>query len=477
MKKIIALIVILGITVSFTACGDGKGENRKGDKNGAVSGMAASQGSTEVENKTEKAAAGEFHVLANLDVQEGVRCINENGYYYITEESEELKGNHYGRHLMYMDFATQREVYLCSTSGCKHDTEECTAVLADSDFPEEMLVFCYGKFLFVVSMDYDRSGTTEMNFMDGDEWKEPESHPAALYRMNLDGSGRTKVYEFDEGLTVEKTVLEAGGELYFIIKKMETRQLGKNKGNYTFSSERRVVKLDLESGSLSPVYQFESSKTVSEWTILGCFGHSLVLSALCYDHAWTDEEMLEDDKEAIRELMKKSRNQIAVLDLSNQSMKIVYDRSNKSEKLADYIYRDGIVYMSEEGDQSIRQLDLSTGKTRTLTKLKNNNLMGIYKDVICCQSWDLADDHTLYFINRKNGDVMHCGLVNKTLGWALDIVGETEDKFLVIYDYDATAKGDGSYEITRNHYALISKEDLYHGRGNYLPVRTTGKGW
>ena len=53
---------------------------------------------------------------------------------------------------------------------------------------------------------------------------------------------------------------------------------------------------------------------------------------------------------------------------------------------------------------------------------------------------------------------------------------ETKDKFLVLYDYDATPGIDDGYEISRYYHALISKEDLYQGKENYLPIKMAGKG-
>ena len=48
---------------------------------------------------------------------------------------------------------------------------------------------------------------------------------------------------------------------------------------------------------------------------------------------------------------------------------------------------------------------------------------------------------------------------------------------LVIYDYEATANGDGSYEITRYQYGLISQEDLFAGRDTFRKINMIGEGW
>lgn len=478
MKKIIVWIAMLGIAGGLTACGDGRSDRDLEKKGSPVSETAVRQDAPEQEDRKDetKGKIGELHMLLNSDAQEEVRCINDKGYYYITSEQEKLKGDHYGRHLMYMDFATQREVYLCSTSGCRHNTEDCTAVLSERDFPSTAQIFCFGDFLYALSTEYDKSGSTVVDYLGEDGGVEPESSPAVLYRMDLDGSGRKVLYRFEESLIVEDTVWESGGALYFIVKKTEARKLEKNKGQHIYSSERKIVRVDPATGQSDPVYSFEESDTIEEWKVLGCHNDSLVLSALCYDHALTDDELLADDKETSRKLLKKAKDQVALLNLNTKAFKVVYERSNIWDKLSDRIYSDGVLYLTEEGDPKIRQMDLDTGKTSTLARLENMNFIGVYKDMICCCAMDNTKDHTLYFVSRKNGKVSHCRLVTKTLGWTLEIKGETKDKFLVVYDYDATPGGDDSYEITRYYHALIDKEDLYQGKGNFLPIKMAGKG-
>lgn len=477
MRRSITWIMAVCMVVCLAACGKSTENKEPGQGDKAASESAAQGETTEVEEtkKGTKKTDVKLRILANPEVQESVLCMNENGYYYITQDSEKLKNGHYGRHMMYMDFATQKEVYLCSTSGCKHNSEECTSVLSEEDFPQDALIFCKDENLYLLSTEHDRSGSTEMTF--GDEaMAPPEAFAAALYRMNPDGSDRTKVYEFEEGLILENVVMEGGGAFYFIVKKMETRKLGKDQGVYTYSSERQLVRLDQISWTLENVYQFENSNTTSEWNVHGCFDDSIVLYALCYDHELTDEEMLETDREASMELIKKTKNQVAILNLTDLSLKVVYERSNKSDKLSDFTVKDEFLYESKEGKEEIRQINLKTGEKKVLAKFKNNNLMGVYDDVICCRSWDMTGDQTLYFVDRKDGSVSHCKLVNKSVGWALEIRGETKDKFLVVYDYDAESQGDDSYEITRFYHALIHKEDLYKGRGNYLPIKMVGTG-
>ena len=58
-----------------------------------------------------------------------LRCTSDQGYYYIGEDSIALKENTFGFRMMYVDYETQKEIFLCNRPGCEHDSEECPAVL------------------------------------------------------------------------------------------------------------------------------------------------------------------------------------------------------------------------------------------------------------------------------------------------------------------------------------------------------------
>lgn len=46
----------------------------------------------------------------------------------------------------------------------------------------------------------------------------------------------------------------------------------------------------------------------------------------------------------------------------------------------------------------------------------------------------------------------------------------------VIYDYEYTDNGDGSYEISRYQYGLIRLEDLLNSAPDYTPVKMIREG-
>ena len=90
----------------------------------------------------------------------------------------ELSDGSYASHLMYMDYATCQEVYLCSDSSCRHDTQACTSVFSDASYDGR--IFLWDGFLYYLDRSPDTSGTTVITITGETE---TETRPSVLYRM------------------------------------------------------------------------------------------------------------------------------------------------------------------------------------------------------------------------------------------------------------------------------------------------------
>lgn len=404
-------------------------------------------------------------------------CNTENGYYYLTEEAKELKDGSYGTHLKYMDFASRREIYLCSTAGCRHDTLDCPAVFSDDDFPTvSTLIFVLGDHLYLLSREYDNDGTVVTEFtLPGEEGSpaKAESKPAALYRANLDGTGREKIYTFDAALTLEEQVIGNEKGIYLVTKKLSSEKGGDQ--TYTTSSERKLVYLDLNSLSLREVCSMDFNDHKS-WKIIGCSQNEFLLSAIDFGRELTREE--EQDDDAYKELYDHSFMVYAALRPEESGkggkLKELVRQSNE------YVHSVQIVgdslYVSSSENENIDRVNIKTGERGKFCKLPQNQMMNVLGDTLCCRTWDLTDDPTWYFVNTKTGAVTHTSLVIPCNGWSVDFRGETSKDVLFVYDYDATSQPDGSYEIHQYKHALISKDDLFAGKENYRKIKMIDPG-
>lgn len=482
MKKIITILLAAGMTAFLTACGrpgsTAAGENGGGftgiedvelDTEGAAGNVAGENGGNF--GKENGDAAGGLRPLAGFN-QEG--CATMDGYYYLTFESVKLADGNYGSHLMYMDFDSGQEVYLCNNAGCNHDTAECPSVFLYDEFPSaETLLFVHGNGLYLLSKDSDSDGSMQSNIsFEGEPAASSteDSRSATLYRTNLDGTGREKVYTFPAGLILEDFVLGDEKGIYVVTKKLTADKSGAD--TYINSSERRLVYLDLEKRQEQEVCSMDFDGTFS-WRVKGCFSSKLVLEGTDYGREVSNEEIFDDD--AYKNLYEKSKERYATLDLTSGQLNQVYSIGN--EEMNSAVTENGVLYVSSAVDNSVKAVDLDTGEEELLCGGMDQYYY-LYDKIgnkLRCENETY--DSTFTYLDVNTGDICHSSLVNKSLGWSLEVRAVVGSDVLVIYDYEATPNGDGSYEITRYQYGLISQEDLFAGRENYRKIDMIGAGW
>lgn len=483
MKRLLLLCIMMALVCSSLCACYGKMNTAGTDAGGSAdaggdtdSGGGADAdtgtGSGTVQNSGEQkqegndaSSGGGLQFLSNRFGENA--CNTESGYYYLTEEAKELKDGSCGTHLKYMDFASGREIYLCSTAGCRHDTLDCPAVFSDRDFPTvSTLIFVPGDKLYILSREYDDDGSVSTGFtISGEAGSQVERKPSALYRANLDGTGREKIYTFDAALTLEDQVIGNENGIYVVIKKLSSEKDGDQ--TYTTSSERKLAFLDIHSLSLQEVCAMDFKDHIS-WKIIGCSQNEFLLSGIDFGRELSREE--EQDADAYKELYDNSfRIYAALRPVKGGKLKELARQSNKYVNSAQ-VAGDSL-YVSSSENQNIDRVNIETGERSKFCELPQNQMMNVLGDTLCCRTWDLAGDPKWYFVNTKTGTVTHTPLVIPCNGWSLDFLGETAKDVLFVYDYDATSHPDGSYEIHQYKHALISKDDLFAGKDNYRKIK------
>lgn len=464
MKKLIALILALGILFSLCACGQSTPESDDPNSEIRVPVSSNNVGSSADGNgdKTETTKNGALSLLCMPQGNiEG--CATDNGYYYLSGDVERILDGQLATHLMYMDFTTRQEIYLCNNSACAHNTVDCTSVFCTDDFPlNSTLIFVWNNNLYIMSKEQDYDGAAFLG-ISADNGNAIESSGAVIYCANLDGTNRNKIYTFDSTVTVEDFVVCGDSGLYFITKKSTTRQ--SNGGSYQASSERKLVSLDLSTKTETVICSMDFGDNIS-WDVVGCSGHSLVLYGIDFGREVSAEEIHEDNTS----IYDNSYDVFATLNTDNQSLNEIY--RVYAPKARNYAVDENNLYFSVIGDGSITRVDLHSGEQTELCKISQDSIWGLVGEKLYTRD---ESNYTYYFIDVNTGEIIHSGLLNN-LGWNLDIIAEVGDQVLTIYDYDATAKGDGSYNINGYQYGLISKEDLYAGRDNFIPISMIGKG-
>lgn len=462
VTRTITVLLTAALLLSLWACG-----NTPSDGGGAESGGVPVVG-TVGDGGGDRSGGGapQAGPLALLCLPRDVTpsCATEAGYYYLSFDGFELPDGTAAGRLLYMDYATRREVYLCSNAACGHNTEDCTAVFREDEFPRPTVLFVWHDRLYILSKEPDYDGAMMMGVLDAGG-AAIESQPAALYQANLDGTGREKVYTFDDGATVEDLVVGDESGLYFVTKKVTAEFSGGNA--YQTSSERRLVRVDPATGTETEVQSMDLGDNI-DWNIMGCADRELVLCGIDFGRTVSAEEKHGEDH---RQLYDSADDVFALLDIDTGELRELY--RFHAPKARSYALDAEALYYAADGSGGITRVELSGGAQSQLCAIAQDSIWGIVGDHLYTR--DEKDD-TFYFIDVHTGEVSHSPLVNKSLGWALDIVAEAGDQVLVIYDYDATPKGDGSYIINHYRYALIDKEDLYVGRDTFRPIEMIGKG-
>lgn len=200
----------------------------------------------------------------------------------------------------------------------------------------------------------------------------------------------------------------------------------------------------------------------------------MILCGTKYNNKLTEEEEMKLNKEESWKYMNDSKIVYASLNLAQGSIKEIYSLKNDPNSYNSIVILDDYLYVSQEKTREIEKVNIETGNIQKLAKLKQNHIFGTLSDKLCCCSWDIEDD-TIYFVDVNSGKIEHCTLVNHCNGWKLELIGETGNQVLAIYDYDAE-KEEESYDIKQKQYGLIDKTDLYQSKDCFEKIEMKGTG-
>ena len=436
MKKLLAILIIIGGI--FTLCGC--------QKNIKEVFLPSKGGEGEVTNNS-----SDLKFLSN-------GATTNDGYYYLTDYSR-LNNDKLAKHLMYIDFKTKQEIHLCNNSACTHKTEDCTSVFNKDEFQFDSKVFIWNNKIYVISKSTDTSGQVAKGVLGETSKGNVESNKAVLYKLNLDGTNREKVYTFDDNATIEDFVIGSGNGIYLISKKVETKYTGGNA--YSTSNERKLIYLDLNTKKESTILSMNRNDNI-DWKVIGSTKRNLILHGIDLGGQVTDEE-----KHNNNDLYKNSSDVFALLDIDNDTLKEVY-RVKASSRT--YTVDEKNLYYNIDGNSKILKIDLKNGKEETLANLSNVWVDRVIDNKLLCIT-NSGKNPTSYFIDVDTGKMAESKLANKSTESYIEIISISQNKILAIYDSDVTFNSDGSWTTHSNKYGVISKEDFYSGKDNFKGIK------
>lgn len=436
MKKLLAILIIIGGI--FTLCGCQKNIKEvflpSKDEEGKVTNNSS-----------------DLKFLSN-------GATTNDGYYYLTDYSR-LNNGKLAKHLMYIDFKTKQEIHLCNNSACTHKTEDCTSVFNKDEFQFDSKVFIWNNKIYVISKSIDTSGQVTMGVLGETSKSNVESNKAILYKLNLDGTNREKIYTFDDNATIEDFVIGSGNGVYLIAKKVETKYTSGNA--YSTSSERKLIYLDLNTKKESTILSMNRNDNI-DWKVIGSTERNLILHGIDLGRQVTDEE-----KHNNNDLYKNSSDVFALLDIDNDTLKEVY-RVKASSRT--YTVDEKNLYYNIDGNSKILKIDLKTGKEETLANLSSVWVDRVIDNKLLCIT-NSGKNPISYFIDVDTGKMTESKLANKSTGFSIEIISTSQKEVLAIYDSDVTFNSDGSWTTHSNKYGVISKEDLFTGQDSFQNIK------
>ena len=84
-------------------------------------------------------------------------------------------------------------------------------------------------------------------------------------------------------------------------------------------------------------------------------------------------------------------------------------------------------------------------------------------------------------ICKELGDVLlhvafYAKIGSETGDFDIEIMAETEDMYLVVYNIQGSHNDDDSWDVTGKNYALIKKKDFYENKKNWMPIKMITSG-
>lgn len=340
-----------------------------------------------------------------------------------------------GANILYTDYNTNTMTYLCASPECSHNSDACTSWFD-----------CFGGSLF---MNRDQSYL----FYVSSEQKEKEQRQS-LWRMELDGSKRTKLFECAANEQIVDAVASDATNLYFAVRSIDQNA----------DSAKTLISLNIENGQQKELLSYGDG----DW-LFGAFDDNLLI--LSFDGSTFEYKQYS---------------------LSDHTETSIYSYTyNTDDPTMSAIARPNgdtlyILEPTEEDKAQIVKWNVTTQEQTMLvqdfpyTGADNTFVAGFYDGYMCVDVTDTQNPKEIesfrYFVNCETGEVKESTLqyTRGALSEFVSILGETETTYLVqigssFQDFMITSN-DGTmyqaeYEIPK--YAQISKRDYFNNLENY----------
>lgn len=508
MKKRVAMLLAMLMLLLLSACAE--------SPSGADALPGAPDANSEVSVKAQgEAAAGGALVYSGWFGYYGVGTAE--GYYMLKNNYSTNTEN-----ITYIDYATRKHVYLCSSLNCTHEDDSCPSFVPFNGAMRSLMVV--GDKLVLVydgnSYYFDELGDLAYPHIDV---------------MDKNGANRKTIAQFKDEEFLSTEFLADDSKLYF------QKQISREQEDGAYYSEAQLMSLDIYTGATEELFAFEDGDY-----ILGAVGSEvLFVSQTNAEVSQTAEEEIQtrmremeespesytdDDWEKIyrewdalyQEAWDKSKYELKAFSVAGGGVRKVHAWA-RADIVNDWCNgRDGMYYVTKQ-DGALKRVDFQTGEVQTVCEdmpdlaEKNAYYQGAYGEWIFLD-YTVEESETRYVqgrfaVNVQSGEVKEVGLrpevvhlatllpmtgsikplwddedtvwqqpqaVMTSGGWEdspVPVITEVQDKLLVVKKYELktemmSGKMGEMYPVEMESpcYALIEKADYVNGNAEYLDI-------
>lgn len=364
--------------------------------------------------------------------------------------------------IMYVDYKTKKQVYLCDKAECKHDNEKCTSYVDSKFFGVRVMLLTDNKYLYFITSEEDRgnSTSTTIDYSNNEFLLEPLEQPTTIYKMNLDGSNKSLLVSLGSGELLGDQFFTDGDYIYGISMKNASVKIDENTTE-TEGTDYKLIGISINSGEIKEISKWDSNKN-----ILGIYDNKLVIKDFKFEKEITKEEKMDEEKHI--EALKKAKNIILTYDISKDKFEDLNIEGTSSDKT--YIMHGNQVFYYKYNGDKIMTIDLDSKKESVFLEGKCSNIMQIYDGYMITSNGD-EENKDFLIVNIKDRKEEKFSLLRNN-GWPVNIIAEFEDSFFVESNCDVKNEyvewaGVNQIVETNRQYSLIKKADYFKGNKNF----------
>lgn len=137
---------------------------------------------------------------------------------------------------------------MCNKPNCKHNTQECSSYISEGYGCD---LFTYNNNIYLIT-SIGETISISMSNASGSE-AEVNTNTPTIYKMNLDGTNRTKVFECPSGVGIGNDFICDGENLYTFFTKSKRVNVSAN-SYASVETEKNLVKINLKTQKYETIF-------------------------------------------------------------------------------------------------------------------------------------------------------------------------------------------------------------------------------